>query len=43
MAQIGARVAHSLPAKELRYIFIALMFYVALKMIGVFSWIEFLI
>ncbi len=43
MAQIGARAAHSLPAKELRYIFIALMFYVALKMIGVFSWIEFLI
>ena len=39
MAQIGARAAHSLPAKELRYIFISLMFYVALKMIGVFSWL----
>jgi hypothetical protein len=39
MAQIGARTAHKLPAKELRYVFIAVMFYVALKMIGVFSWL----
>jgi hypothetical protein len=39
MAQVGARTAHRLPAKELRYVFIAIMFYVALKMIGVFSWL----
>ena len=29
VAIIGARIAHRLPAKELRYIFIAVMFYVA--------------
>jgi hypothetical protein len=39
MAQIGARTAHRLPAKELRYVFTAVMFYVALKMTGVFSWL----
>jgi uncharacterized membrane protein YfcA len=38
-AQIGARTAHKLPATRLRYIFIALMFYIALKMIGVFEWL----
>jgi uncharacterized membrane protein YfcA len=38
-AQIGARTAHELPAMWLRYIFIALMFYIALKMIGVFEWL----
>ena len=38
-AQIGARTAHELPATRLRYIFIALMFYISLKMIGVFEWL----
>jgi hypothetical protein len=36
MAQPGARVAHALPAKQLRYIFIAFLVYVGLRMIGVF-------
>ena len=34
-AQLGARVAHTLPAKPLRYIFIAFMVYAGLNMIGV--------
>jgi uncharacterized membrane protein YfcA len=37
LAQLGARAAHALPAKPLRYIFIAFMVYVGLKMIGVFE------
>lgn len=37
MTQFGAKVAHALPAKQLRYIFIALMVYLGLRMIGVFS------
>jgi len=36
MAQLGARAAHALPAKPLKYIFIAFMVYAGLKMIGVF-------
>lgn len=40
MAQIGVRVAHRLPAKKLKYLFIAVMIYMALKMIGVFSWMH---
>jgi uncharacterized membrane protein YfcA len=36
MAQLGARAAHALPAKPLRYIFIAFIVYVGLRMIGVF-------
>jgi uncharacterized membrane protein YfcA len=36
LAQLGARVAHALPAKPLRYIFIAFMVYSGLRMIGVF-------
>ena len=39
MAQIGVKASHKLPEKQLRYIFIVVMFYIALKMIGVFSWI----
>ena len=34
MAQVGARTAHLLPAKQLRYLFIAVMTYMGLKMIG---------
>jgi hypothetical protein len=37
LAQLGARAAHALPAKPLRYIFIAFMVYVGLSMIGVFE------
>jgi uncharacterized membrane protein YfcA len=40
MAQLGARVAHALPAKPLRYIFIAFLVYAGLEMIGVFEWIQ---
>ncbi len=37
MVQVGAITAHRLPAKQLRYIFIAVMFYMGLKMLGVFD------
>jgi len=36
LAQLGARAAHALPAKQLRYIFIAFMVYAGLRMVGVF-------
>jgi hypothetical protein len=36
LAPLGARAAHALPAKQLRYIFIAFMVYSGLRMIGVF-------
>jgi uncharacterized membrane protein YfcA len=36
LAQFGARAAHALPAKQLRYIFIAFIVYAGLRMIGVF-------
>jgi len=39
MAQFGSMTAHALPAKQLRYIFIAVMLYVGLRMIGAFSWL----
>jgi uncharacterized membrane protein YfcA len=39
MAQLGAIMAHKLPAKQLRYIFIVIIFYVGLKMLGVFNWL----
>ena len=37
MAQIGARVTHRLPADRLRYVFIGVMFYLGLRMLGVFG------
>jgi len=37
LAQLGARAAHALPAKPLRYVFIAFMVYSGLWMIGVFK------
>jgi len=40
MAQVGARVAHKIPAKQLKYLFIAVMLYMGLKMIGVFGWLH---
>jgi len=39
MAQVGAVTAHRLPDKYLRYIFIAVMFYMGLRMLGVFEWL----
>ena len=38
-AQVGAITAHKLPAKQLRYIFIAIMFYMGLSLLGVFEWL----
>ena len=39
MAQVGAMTAHRLPARQLQYLFIAIMFYMGLKMIGVYDWL----
>jgi len=39
MAQVGARVAHRLTARILRILFILVMFYLGLRMIGVFDWL----
>ena len=39
MAQVGAMTAHKLPARQLRWIFIVVQFYVALRMMGVFDWL----
>ncbi|MGA9098475.1 MAG: sulfite exporter TauE/SafE family protein [Methanotrichaceae archaeon] len=38
-AQLGVRFAHFIPGRQLRYIFMALMFYIGLRMIGVFAWL----
>lgn len=38
-AQLGVRFAHLLPARQLRYLFIVLMLYIGLRMIGVFAWL----
>lgn len=40
VAQLGARVAHALPARPLRYIFIAFLVYAGLEMIGAFDWVQ---
>ena len=40
LAQVGAITAHRLPAKQLRYIFIALMLYMGLNMLGAFDWLS---
>ena len=40
MAQVGVRAAHKLPAKQLKNLFIAVMIYMGLKMIGVFTWLH---
>ncbi len=39
MAQVGAITAHKLPAKQLRYIFVAITCYMGLKMLGFFDWL----
>jgi uncharacterized membrane protein YfcA len=38
-AQLGVRFAHLLPAHQLRILFIVLMIYIGLRMIGVFAWL----
>ncbi len=40
MARVGVKAAHKLPDKELKYIFAALLIYIALKMMGVFQWLN---
>ena len=40
LAIVGAKTAHLLTAKQLKYIFIIVVFYMGLKMIGVFSWLH---
>jgi hypothetical protein len=39
MAQLGTVTAHKLPARQLGYAFVAVMFYMGLKMLGVFDWL----
>ncbi len=39
ITQIGATTTYRLSAKQLKYIFIAVMFYMGLKMLGVFDWL----
>jgi uncharacterized membrane protein YfcA len=39
MAQVGAAIAHKLSGVYLKYIFVVLMFYMGLKMMGVFDWL----
>jgi len=40
MAIVGAKTAHLLPARHLKYVFVVVMFYMGLKMIGVFAWLH---
>jgi len=40
MAQVGAITVHKLPAREIKYIFIILMVYIALRMMGIFEWLH---
>ncbi len=39
MAQVGARVAPRVPGKYLNYVFVALLFYISLDMLGAVDWI----
>ncbi len=39
-AVVGANTAHLLPAKQLKYLFILVMFYMGLKMTGAFAWLH---
>ena len=40
MAQLGVHFAHKINPKSLKWIFIIVMIYMGLKMIGVFSWLH---
>ena len=39
MAQVGAHISHKIRPKMLKWIFIMVMVYMGLKMIGIFSWL----
>jgi len=40
MSRVGVKAAHSLPGEKLRYVFVILLIYIGLKMIGVFQWLN---
>jgi len=40
MAQVGAHLAHKIPAASLKWLFVTVMIYMGLKMIGVFAWLN---
>lgn len=40
MARAGVRVAHRIPAEKLTYIFIVVMLYIGLRMMGAFGWLH---
>lgn len=40
LAQLGARTAHALPPRPLRYIFIAFIIYAGLEMLGAVDWVR---
>ncbi|RLJ08508.1 MAG: sulfite exporter TauE/SafE family protein [Candidatus Aenigmatarchaeota archaeon] len=40
MAQLGVHLAHKIHPKSLKWIFIIVMVYMGLKMIGIFSWLH---
>lgn len=40
MARVGVRTAHKLSDNKLKYIFAALLVFIALKMMGVFQWLN---
>ncbi|KAF5054483.1 Sulfite exporter TauE/SafE [anaerobic digester metagenome] len=40
MAQLGVRASHKIPEKELKLIYAVLMVYIALKMMGLFEWLN---
>jgi len=40
MAKVGAKIAHKVPARQLKFVFCIVFIYMGLKMIGVFSWLN---
>ncbi|MEN6329259.1 MAG: sulfite exporter TauE/SafE family protein [Methanobacteriaceae archaeon] len=40
LAQVGVLTSHRLPEKQLRYLFILILFYISLKMMGIFEWLN---
>ncbi|MFC2062627.1 sulfite exporter TauE/SafE family protein [Chloroflexota bacterium] len=39
MAQLGAMTAHKLPGKQLKYLFVIVLLFVGLMMLGLFDWL----
>jgi uncharacterized membrane protein YfcA len=40
MVQVGAMTAHRIPRRWLTYVFIVVLLYIGLRMIGVFEWLD---